>query len=561
MKLIVALLSGALLVPTAGAAQLRRQAPPEKLLVLPPTVAEPTDSSFSVELTTLVRERIASKSRYLIGVIPTPAINEALVASGFPPNAILDLSNSHQLARFFGANAMAVGEVQRNGGGRRVEYRVLDVSRSGASGSVVIDAAADRELKKIADEVADSIDVILRSAEEVRACEEERGRGRFDNAIKRARDALETYAQNGSAYLCMATVYEAKRMDDSVRYALERTVEVDSLNGAAWDRLGRLRQQAGDTLGAAHAFHARLRVRPLDQQLRIGVALLYAQVGNVDSAVSVLDGGLDPNSPDLAILEYKERLCTEAGRWDCILETLAQVEQIDTTLVDTAFFAKAIGAAQQSDDTVAQVAWAGKATRRYTDRAEYWKALGDGYQKLGKSDSAVTAFQQALRLDSTDVNAALAVANARIDAQQTDSVTWGMLDMAAMSGTEAEQRLAALMLVKFGSQKLQAQDWEGAKDALERALAVDSGTPPRSSAALQLGIAYFQLLNGSYTRAQQTKQFSCEQAAEWEAWHTRGQAYLEEGQRVNQPFADQYLGYYRQYGGLIPQVKEILKCR
>lgn len=552
--------AGALLLAVPGAAQLRRQAPSEKLLLMPPIVSQPTDSTFSIELASLLRDRIASVSRFRIAVIQTPAIYEALTASGYQPNAILDMSNSQQLARFFSANALAVGEVVRNGEARKVEYRVLDVNRSGASGWVVIDAGADRELKKIAEDAADSIDIILRSAEQVRQCEEERGRGRLDDALKRARDALKTYSENGSAYLCMATVYEAKRMDDSLRWALERTVAVDALNATAWDRVGRMRLQAGDSLGGAHAFRARLAVRPLDQQLRVAVAVLYSQIGMVDSAISVLDEGLAYNPTDLAVLERKESLCTDAGRWDCILQTLEQVEEIDTTLVDTAFYAKAIGAAQQSGDTVKQVEWAFKATRRHPDKAAYWKALGDGYQKLEKRDSAVMAFQEALRLDSTDVKAALSVANARIDGQQVDSVTWELLDMAATRGDEGEQRLAALLMVKFGGQQVQVQEWERARDVLERALEVDPATQPRPSAALQLGIAYFQLLNASYTQAQEDRQFSCEQVAEWEAWHTRGQAYLTEGAPVNQNLANQFGQYYQQYGRLLAQVKEILKC-
>jgi tetratricopeptide (TPR) repeat protein len=557
----IGLLAAAIALAAAPlAAQLQRRGPAERILVLPLTVAQAADSTFSVEFTDLVRERLASVARFRIAVIPKAQISEALQASGFPPNAILDLSTAQQLARFLSANALSVGEVSHENGARHVEFRLLDVNRSGASGTVGLPVPLSAELKKVAEDAADSIDVILKSAMDVRECELKRVQGKFSDAVKKAGDALKKYPRNGSAYLCLAMVYEAQRQPDSILYALESAVEMDPSNASAWDRLARLYQQSGDTLKSAHAFRSRLEFRPTDQALRIGVAALYSNVGLTDSAVSVLDHGLIYNPTDLAVLEVKERICTEAGRWGCILETLGQVASIDTSRLDTTFFAKVIGAAQQSDDTLQQARWAVLATQRYPDKAQYWKAQGDAFQKLGKADSALMAFEAAHRLDPTDVNAALAVANALIDDEQVDSVTWDKLVMASERGTEGERRLTALLMVKFGSVMVQRADWDGAIETLERALGVDPETQVRATATFQLGIAYFQKLNAGYTAASESKEFSCDDAAEWSGWLTRGKDYLIEGASVNPNLADQFAGYYQQYEGLIPQVREILKC-
>lgn len=542
-------------------AQLQRRGPTERILVLPLSISEDGDSLFSIEFTDLVRERLASVARFRINVIPKAQISEALVASGFDKNAILDLSTSQQLARFLSADALSVGEVSRTNGSRHVEFRLLDVNRSGASGSIMLPVPPSVELKKLAEAAADSIDVILKSAADVRRCEEARGAGKFDDALKRAGEALKEYPKNGSAYLCMATVYEAQRKEDSVRIVLEQAVVADESNVLAWDRLARIYQQAGDTLRAAHAFRAKLEFRPQDQSLRIGVAVLYAAGGVTDSAVSVLDQGLEINPTDLAVLEVKERVCTEAGRWDCILTTLDQVAMIDTTRIDTTFYSKAIGAAQQAGDSVKQAYWAVRATERYPDNAAYWKAQGDAYQKLGIADSSLMAFEAAFRLDPTDVNAALAVANARIDREQIDSVTWGMLEMASERGTEQERRVTTLLMVKYGSFLIQRSDWDGAINALERALVVDPQTQIRATAAFQLGIAYFQKLNAGYQAANEAKKYSCEEANVWAGWLTRGKGYLVEGQNVNANLAQTFLGYYQAYEGLIPEVRRILKCR
>lgn len=546
---------------TPLAAQLQRRGPSERILVLPLTVAQDDDTTFSVEFTDLVRERLASVARFRIAVIPKSQISEALQASGFPPNAILDLSTAQQLARFLSANALSVGQVSRQNGARHVEFRLLDVNRSGASGTVGMPVPLSAELKKVAEDAADSIDVILKSAMDVRECELKRVQGKFKDALKKADDALKEYPRNGSAYLCLALIYEAQRQPDSVRYALERAVDSDPSNATAWDRLARLYQQEGDTLKAAHAFRSRLQFRPTDQSLRIGVAVLYASTGLTDSAMSVLDQGLIYNPTDLAVLEVKERICTEAGRWDCILETLGQVAVIDTSRLDTVFFAKVIGAAQQSGDTVEQAKWAVMATSRFPDNAAYWKAQGDAFQKLGKADSSLMAFEAAHRLDPTDVNAALAVANALIDEEQVDSITWQKLEMASENGTEQERRTTALLMVKFGSVLVQRSDWDGSIEALERSLLVDAETPVRPTATFQLGIAYFQKLNAAYTAASEAKEVTCDKASEWSGWVTRGKAYLLEGANVNANLASQFGGYYEQYEGLIGQVREILKCR
>ena len=89
----------------AAPAQVAPQQPAERLVVLPLAVKTPADSGLSIAIMDAARERLAGLARYKVTVVAKPKLCEALKASDFACDVLLDESQALLLARFMNANA------------------------------------------------------------------------------------------------------------------------------------------------------------------------------------------------------------------------------------------------------------------------------------------------------------------------------------------------------------------------------------------------------------------------------------------------------------------------
>jgi hypothetical protein len=75
------------------------QQPAIKLLLLPLQVKSPADSAASIALMDAVRAKVGQSARYKVYVVPKAKLCEALKASDFPCDVLLDPSQASLLAR------------------------------------------------------------------------------------------------------------------------------------------------------------------------------------------------------------------------------------------------------------------------------------------------------------------------------------------------------------------------------------------------------------------------------------------------------------------------------
>src|SRR2546427_12132882 len=70
-------------------------------------------------------------ARYKVQVISKPKLCEALKASDYPCDVLLDETQANQLGRFLSVNAYTIGTLERSGGTITATIRVRDIGRSG----------------------------------------------------------------------------------------------------------------------------------------------------------------------------------------------------------------------------------------------------------------------------------------------------------------------------------------------------------------------------------------------------------------------------------------------
>ncbi len=585
-------------VATAAPAQVSYQAqqPTQKLLVLPLTPKSAADSVFSIAVTDVAREKLAGMARYKVQVIPKPKLCEALKASDYPCDVLLDETQANQLGRFLSVNAYTIGTLERSGGTITATIRVRDIGSSGMAALFTLSASNPGTAPSVGEAIAQRLNNVVRAAEQARECEEQRKKSQFSKAVDAARKALAIEPNLPAAHICIATVYEAQHMPlDSLLAAYQRAAKGDSLNATAWENIAHVYQQKGDTLKAIDALTHELAGEPHNIQLRLGIAELLRQQKQYERAKAILDDGLAKNPNEQRFLEFRQRICIEGELWRCVLDGFVeQVKNDPSKAGDSTVLKAALGAAQQLSDTQRLLFFSRAAVAHFPKSAAFWKALGSAYDLKGQKDSSVWAYKQSLKIDLTDVKASLLVARGIVEGSTWDTAQANKLKSdtaalhalrnafadridsakaylaSALSSPDSTDRLSAsVFMLTAGSKLAQAGAYDRAYPWLDQLLQlVALRTPadtvgPRQQIRLQAsfwyGVSSVASLTGPYTAMVKSK--SCTEAKAFDDRLVRTKDALIFGARVHPPTANQMLQNVAKFEAVMPQVKKQFKCK
>jgi tetratricopeptide (TPR) repeat protein len=595
VRLVAGLLTAAV---SAASAQTGTQQPTTKLLLLPLQVKTAADSAASIALMDAVRAKVGQSARYKAYVVPKAKLCEALKASDFACDVLLDQSQASLLARFLNVNAYSTGTFERGGGTMTARVRLVDIGSSGYAALITASAANPGTPAGLTDQVAQRVNVIIRAGELARECNDKRQKGQLSQALESARKALQLEPNLTAAHLCIGTIYEAQRMPlDSQLAAAQRATKGDSLNATAWETVARIWQMKGDTLKAVDAFSHELAGEPHNTNLRLGIAELLRQHKQYPQAVAALDEGLQRAPGEQKFLDLKSRVCIEGELWRCVLDGFTAKAQADSSVLgDSTFLKAAIGAAQALPDTGRLVFFSRAAAHRFAQSAPFWKAHGAAHAMAGRSDSSAWAYKHAVALDPNDVASALLVAQAIVEGAVYDTArarqlqeakdTVGLhglraafaaqldsaktyLDRVTTSPDTALQINAAVILLQGGSKLAQAQAYDRAYPWLDQTLQVVAPRTPTDSvgprhqirvqASFWYGIASVATLHTPYGEMLKSK--SCTDAKAVYERIGRAKDALVLGSRVHAPTVNTMLQNLAQYENQMPKVKQAFKCR
>ncbi|MBI1967106.1 MAG: hypothetical protein HYS40_03870 [Gemmatimonadetes bacterium] len=589
------LAGGLMLVATAARAQLAVTQPTERLLLLPLGVTTPADSAASVQVMDAVRERLATLARYKALIISKAKLCEALQASGFPCDGLLDEQQAQQLARFLTAHAYTTGALAKSGTTWTARMRVVDISSSGFASSFTVSNGNPGSTASLSEAIAQRIFTVIKAGEHARQCNTERQRGGFVRAAQAAQKAFALDSNAIAAHLCMLNTYEAQRMPpDSLIAAASRAIKGDSLYATAWERLASAYQQKGDTARSVEAFMGLLRANPRHIGRRLGLAQLLFQQKHYREAADLLTEGLVTSPGDQAMLELQRRVCIEGSLWRCALESLKQQREQDTTVLgDSTWLKTVLGAAQQVSDTAALLDFSTAATNHFPSSASFWKARGSAYELAGKPDSAIWAYRKSLDIDPSDLPSALLVAKAMVEGAvwdtagarraAADSVRINAMRAAfadrldtakvylnrGLASPDSGLRLSAtVIMLTAGSKLAQIQTYARAYPWLEQTLQQVAPRSPgdtlgprkqiRVNAGFWFGLSSVQTLVPAYQAMITSK--DCSEARAINDRIAQTKEALITGARVHPPTANSLLQNLSRFEDLMPRVKQQFKC-
>jgi tetratricopeptide (TPR) repeat protein len=582
-------------IATAAPAQLAYQQPTAKLLLLPLMVKTPADSAMSIAVMDVAREKLGGMARYKVQVIPKPKLCEALKASDYPCDVLLDDTQASQLARFLAVNAYATGTLERSGGALTATVRVRDVGSSGMAALLSVSSGNPATAAALGEAIAQRLNTIIRAAEQARECTEQRQKAQYAKALDAARKALAIEPNLTAAHLCIATVYESQRMPtDSMIGAALRATRGDSLNATAWETIAHAYQQKGDTLKAIDAFTHELAGEPQNVQLRLGIAELLRQQRQYARAKTLLDEGLAKSPSEQRMVEFRQRVCIEGELWRCALDGFVTTIQSDSSKgADSGFVKAALGAAQQVGDTQQLLFFGRTAVKHFPKSAAFWKALGSAYDMKGQRDSSVWAYKQSLAMDPNDLQNALLVGQAMVDGAVYDTAQGAKLktdtaalrqfraafadrldsarvylERAAASSDTTKQINAAAIMRGAGEKLVRAGAADRALPWLERTVALLSPRTPadtvgvrqalRTNASFWYGLASMSALPAAYQAM--TKSKSCAEAKAFNERLDRVRTALTVGHSVHPPTVDNMLQTLGKFTTAMESVRKAFKC-
>ncbi len=596
----IALATALAVVPSSADAQLARRRATERLLFMIPQSQGEGDQEFVVEVASETRDELISRLRGQIITITSEDICRVLEESAYQCDVSLNPADAERLAQAMRSDAYVIGWMWRQEeDAPALRMRMVDVRRrTGLSGWTTVESGTNVGAVDFAQLVVDSLEHQMEAANWARECAEKRDRGDFDDAMERAQRAFAIYQNHPSAAMCAEVVSEVmgEPLENQIAYLL-RAVRGDSLLDRAWERLGRLYRQQGDSVAALAAFANQSRAKPNDRQLRMGVIAGAITTAQFDVGRELADEWLEANPADLEMLQLKARACVEGGLWECALDALTAQYDIDSSLVgDSVFYQQIIGAAQSLGNTTAQLEWSGEAVLQVPESRSLLRAhatalvteastasavaevetdrnRADSLAAAARvyNDSAATVYELLLSMDPTDVRSALAGARVMLESMVIDTLTpldtarlmrgGAFLDAAIQAAPQDTSVLmnAAVMYYQKGSALVQTrQVFDTAVDWLERAVQYDvlGRLTTQSNFFLGLGLMFKVFEFDPMV----TESESCELVEEEARMIARGKQAMTIGAELSPGTAEQILGRFQTMEDRIPNLRQAYEC-
>lgn len=492
-----------------------------RIMVANPYVFAKTDSATAVAVGRVMRDRMEKVApRTEFAVISDSMMNAALAQYDYPKDAILPRSDAQMLARQINGRVLVTSQMSKAPNGQWSMIARLAGTNDDAGNTVRLTGPGNPQA--LGNSAVQALEPALKALDDARACMDQRAT-KPDKALAAAQKALKATPNNGLAHYCLAQL--AKGNGEKIK-SLEAAVAADSLSLKALGELAAAHEAAGDTTKTVAALQQMLRAAPTDQELRQRAFRYFLQSGRTQAAIQVADEGLalDPSNWDL--YDLKSNACLFASNFKCAVEVLEQAYAVDSSRADTLFFAKIGASAEQrladtlpratAADTASYVKWAGIGYARYPNNLVILQNRVKSFTYTGQVDSSVSATKALLKVDSTNVTAALAAAQALIQAKRTPEAM-PFLDLAMRLGDEQAKTQLAGILLNAALPMLQAQptDPKTASELLRQAVKAAPAASFAPTANYLFGFATLQYT--SQLDDQAVKGKSCEISRQMES--------------------------------------------
>ena len=207
------------------------------LLVANPHSSSARDSGPAVRIGHGMRERIARVAERWYRTVERARMNDALINSSFPVDAVLGPEMARQLARELQARTLVLSTILRGDDDRMtLEARLTGVGDE--AGQVVkLIQRPNESFEELGDRAGRALEAAFKALPDARQCESLRATAP-EKAAEAAVRAIRTQPNSGLANYCLARIVKGRKTGrDTVIALLRRSTQADPLSLAAWTAL------------------------------------------------------------------------------------------------------------------------------------------------------------------------------------------------------------------------------------------------------------------------------------------------------------------------------------
>lgn len=496
------------------------------MLVATPYTTVADDSAAAVDAGIGLRERLRRNVGRDYNITTREKMNEQLGNSGYPADALLDQLSARTLASRGGASLLIFPTYQRVQGSHRLNARLTMIgATTGGAGHVVsMDLGSGESPRKLGERVADGMRQPLRAIAFARECYSNAANDQA-KAIAAAERAIREVPNFAAAEYCWGEILRSRDSTSTEALAhYQNAVKSDPMSLEVYGKMGSIYHLRGDSANVISTYQTMLQVEPLDQVLRERAFQLFQIYGRPGAAEEVADAGIQRDPFNTDWYDLKSNACLMQEKYECAIDELERLWQVDSTRADSSFFSKITYATWNGSDTTRFVKWAVMGVERYPDHQEILDAATRAYALQGDADKAIDAVRRLVAINPYDLTPLLITANTLAEQGVPERVI-DLVPTVKESGDEDAMNTIGQILVNAAS-SVAGQNLAKA-DSLSQA-ALDAGMTQEvfvTYANYFIGANMFDRVRTLSASVRQTR--SCEEAREYQAVLTRAKPALE----------------------------------
>jgi tetratricopeptide (TPR) repeat protein len=500
------------------------------MLVATPYTTVADDSAAAVDAGIGLRERLRRNVGRDYNITTREKMNEQLGNSGYPADALLDQLSARTLASRGGASLLIFPTYQRVQGSHRLNARLTMIgATTGGAGHVVsMDLGSGESPRKLGERVADEMRQPLRAIAFARECYSNAANDQA-KAIAAAERAIREVPNFAAAEYCWGEILRSRDSTSTEALAhYQNAVKSDPMSLEVYGKMGSIYHLRGDSANVISTYQTMLQVEPLDQVLRERAFQLFQIYGRPGAAEEVADAGIQRDPFNTDWYDLKSNACLMQEKYECAIDELERLWQVDSTRADSSFFSKITYATWNGSDTTRFVKWAVMGVERYPDHQEILDAATRAYALQGDADKAIDAVRRLVAINPYDLTPLLITANTLAEQGVPERVI-DLVPTVKESGDEDAMNTIGQILVNAAN-SVAGQNLAKA-DSLSQA-ALDAGMTQEvlvTYANYFIGANMFDRVRTLSASVRQTR--SCAEAREYQAVLTRAKPALEAASR------------------------------
>ncbi|GAC1683272.1 MAG: hypothetical protein NVS9B3_01120 [Gemmatimonadaceae bacterium] len=527
-------------------------------------------------------------------IVPRGDVFKTLEASGYSTTEALTDNDAKELAKLLRADEIVAGTVTKTSTGFRVEPR-LTLARDAALSQPL----GTFDVGKPGDAAGRTVRALAEARKQLdgnRKCENALRASDTKTAIAEANAAIAAFPSATLARLCLATAYrQLKYPSDSVLRVTNEVIRLDPKSRLALAFASEEYQKLATRPGLGDAERGPLEQKNIETLLALynadpsnttiaeEVAKAIARSGKPETALPLLDQILKDNPGDPRFLRLQYSLLLAAKQWKRAAAAGEEMAKSDTSLADTTFYARQVGAYKNDSQPQLAAQAAARATQKFPTNANLWLVYGQTLRDAGQLDMALNAYSRAAALDARSALPSLQIARIYQDKSSADSaIKYYKRALSVDPKSASGYQLLARYQAELGRSDeivttLRAAETAGVDRAIVAQTALASGNalykkanaeqdPPKKRAALQkaenvlsysdklspspnakllVGISSASVALGAMQEANKGK--SCDLARLAQEQFTVAQMNLPAGGQASKEAAEQYLKLVTQY--------------